>query len=199
MLALANKKRIGAVLQMPGRQRKEPHAAEPICRFSRTRNAANADDARFWRRQRLPGARPDWGNHHGGAALSGARGGVRRVPFLDSRRSRRCLQGEGRAPALLASGGGRASGTRRQKRRHRDADRVGQDALLQPAGAERDSGKYRHTRDLSFSDEGARAGSTHRTARSEWAARRIDSAFSRMTATRRATRARRFAKRDIWF
>ena len=67
--------------------------------------------------------------------------------------------------ALHASGGGDRARARRPPRRHHDADRVGQDALLQRAGAEHDPARPVGASALSVSDQGARAGSAGRAAR----------------------------------
>ena len=97
--------------------------------------------------------------------------------------------------ALHAPGGGDRARAGRPARGRHDADRVGQDALLQRAGAERRPGRRLDPRAVPVSDEGARAGPARR-ARS--AARRSlpeprasTSACSPTTATRRRMRARR--------
>ena len=67
--------------------------------------------------------------------------------------------------ALHASGRGVRARPRRPQRRHDHADGVGQDALLQRAGARRDPEGSVDARAVSVSDQGARAGSARRAAR----------------------------------
>ena len=93
--------------------------------------------------------------------------------------------------------GDRARARRPQRRRHH-ADGVGQDALLQRAGAERDPAGSVEPRALPVSDQGARAGSARRAAgdvRDDRRARPASrSACSPTTATRRRTRGARSAR-----
>ena len=71
---------------------------------------------------------------------------------------RRGTQGSRRAAALLAPGARRRGRGQGGERRRRDADGLGQDALLQPAGPAGPGRAARGARPLPVSDQGARPG-----------------------------------------
>ena len=110
-------------------------------------------------------------------------GGCRRsaasyAPFPDGDRpaAARGAGGAGHRAALHAPGGGVRARPRRAQRRHDHADGVGQDALLQRAGARRDPEGSVDARAVSVPDQGAGAGSAGRAARAVRAGRCSDGA-----------------------
>ena len=74
-------------------------------------------------------------------------------------------RGERHREALFASGGGGGTGARGEEFRGGDADGFGQNALLQPAGAECGAGERGHARAVPLPDQGAGAGPAGGTAR----------------------------------
>ncbi len=100
-------------------------------------------------------------------------------------------------PVRPSGRGHRPRGCRTQRRRH-DADSVGQDALLQPAGPRQHPQEAGDARAVSVSDQGAGAGSDGRAARAgrgDWGGRQATRlACTPTTATRRPMRGGRFAR-----
>ena len=121
------------------------------------------------------------------------RGTVRRNAILGASGACRGLSRQRDRPALFAPGSRGRPRPRRKRLRGRHAHRLRQNALLQPAGAERRSRKSRHARALPLPHQGARAGSARRAARSGDSGSTIASACSPTTATRPPTRAKPFA------
>ena len=104
---------------------------------------------------------------HVTAVAAAARPPAAAVRAVSGRARRAAASGAARArhrPALHASGRGHRARARRPQRRHRHADGVGQDALLQRAGAAEHPRGPVDARAVSVSDEGARAGSARRAA-----------------------------------
>ena len=123
--------------------------------------------------RRLAGWRPRRGPD--GADADPIVTATRRLPavpratrLFPSRRDAAAARGAGGArhrAALHAPGRGVRARARRPQRRHHHADGVGQDALLQRAGARRDPEGSVDARAVSVSDQGARAGSARGAAR----------------------------------
>ena len=96
-------------------------------------------------------------------------------------------EGAGRRAALLAPGQGLRDGGQGREPGRGDADRVGQDALLQPAGAAGPGAAAGGARALSVPHQGARPGSARRAHRArEVAARHADVHLRRRHAAGRA-------------
>ena len=85
-------------------------------------------------------------------------------PSIDDRLRRRAARAR-HQPALHPSGRRHRARAGRPQRRHHDADGIGQDALLQRAGPERDPPRPVDACAVSVSDQGAGAGSAGRAAR----------------------------------
>ena len=122
---------------------------------------------------RIPRAgRPERSARHRGPASCAGRGAICAIP-----RRHGCAARAGAAfararSAVYASGRSDRPRARRTKRRRRDADGLGQDALLQRAHPPGHPGGPVHARAVSFSDQGARAGSARRIASDGGARRR---------------------------
>ena len=108
-----------------------------------------------------PGRGPD---RHRGAPAAGGRGLVRAVPRGDRRAAARRRWRPAASSSSTRIRPKPSSTCSRPQRRHDHADGVGQDALLQRAGAERDPAGPVDARALPVSDQGARAGSARRAA-----------------------------------
>ena len=166
--------------------------AAPIPRTIWRSGRPRPADRRRPDRRRQPG-RLD----HGGAPPRAARGALCALP----RRRRRSACATSFASAASISSTPirrwRSSTRSPAARGGDDADGVGQDALLQRAGAEHDPARSVGARAVSVSDQGAGAGPARRAARAVGSASRgatsSRSACSPTTATRRRTRGARFA------
>ena len=179
----ANRKRC-STFRTRRRSRRGPRAARPglACR-----SVPDSPDLHVTAVRRLPAVEAEY------------------LPFPDSARCprlRQALESRGIMPGLHPPGGGDRPCARRPQRRRHHADRIGQDALLQRAGAERDPAGPGEPRAVPVSDQGAGAGSTRRAAgavrnrRGAGAASR--SACSPTTATRRRMPGGRSARARTW-
>ena len=152
-----------------------------------------------------PGGPDADADRHGDPPAAGGRGELRAVPGGGGSAAEGGARGARHRAALHAPGRGVRARARRAQRRHDHADGVGQDALLQRAGARRDpEGPVRRARCISFRPRRSRRISSRSCTR--WpssSAERLQpertrlrrSASSPTTATRRRTRGARSAAR----
>ncbi len=128
-----------------------------------------------------------------GKAHPGARGRLPPDARMDSPGACGRLQRQRDRPALFAPGRRCGTCAQREELCRGDADGFRQDALLQPAGAQCRARKSGHARALSFPHQSARAGPARGIERTWRRGSTTASASTPTTATRPATRAKRFA------
>ena len=130
------------------------------------------------------------GVRHRGRRLAPVEAPLRAVPRRAGPAAARGARPARAAPALLAPGRGLSARHRRRAHRRHHAHRLGQDALLQPAGPRRHPQGHRDARALPVPDQGAGAGPDGGAARAVRADRR-----GRWRGDRRAHLRRRHAGR----